>query len=180
MLLECLIMEDIVRYHIKQGRSRRLAILINLEQNLKFQLCLKNNALLDYNPQREDFENWIPFTLCLKLPDKCSILDAQVKAAMTVYEIKNFIYGIGNVLEHWANQKKYIYKFNSSESFFELKIEVVLEDDVAEIELWINTGNQTKGAIYGFDEGVRWVTSKTELTKFYGDFKYEFFDILEV
>ncbi len=63
------------------------------------------------------------------------------------------------------------YTFNSSESFFELRLEAIPEDNVIEIELWINLGSQTNGKISGFDEGVRFVTRKEELNDFFKGFK---------
>ncbi|MCH1939871.1 hypothetical protein [Holdemania massiliensis] len=77
----------------------------NIEGNLEFKICLKRNDMLDYNPQRSDYENWIPFTLYLNLPDRCSIIGENVKATMTIFEIKNLIHGIENVLVHLDNQE---------------------------------------------------------------------------
>ncbi len=155
-----------------------MAKIINLEDNLEFELCLKRNDMLDYNPQRNEFENWIPFTLYVHLPDRCCVIDEDVKVTMTVSEINNFINGIENVLVHLDKQENCIYKYYNSESFFELSLEVIHEDDVVEIELWFNVGNQTKGSICGFDEGVRWITSKAELNKFIRIFKCEYYHII--
>lgn len=85
--------------------------------------------------------------------------------------------GIEHVLVYLERRKKCIYTFNSSESFFEFKLEVIPEDSVIEIELWINVGSQTMGKISGFDEGVRFVTNKEELNNFLREFKENYSDI---
>lgn len=153
-----------------------MAKIVNLEGNLEFEIWLKRNDMLDYN-SKSDYENWIPFTLCLILPDRISRIEESVKAAMTAFEIKNLLNGIEHVLVHLERRKKCIYTFNSSESFFELKLEVIPEDSVIEIELWINVGSQTMGKISGFDEGVRFVTNKEELNNFLREFKENYSDI---
>ena len=99
------------------------------------------------------------------------MIEEKAKAAMTIYEIKNLMYGIENVLFHLASRENYIFTFHSSESFFELRLEVIPEDNAIEIELWINLGNQTKGKISGFDEGVRFITNRDELNGFFADLK---------
>lgn len=169
-------MVDTAHYLIR--RRIRLANILNLERNLKFEICLEENDMFDYRPERCDYENWIPFTLHLNLPNRCSMIDESTKATMTVFEIKKLIKGIENVLIHLENQKNCIYSFNCSESFFDLKLETILEDNVIEIELWINVGNQTNGMIHGYDDGVRFVTGIDELNKFLRDFKKEFYELI--
>lgn len=154
-----------------------MANITNLEKNLEFELQLKND-MLDYDSQRSDYENWVLFTLYLDLPNRRSAIEENVKATMSVFEIKNMIHGIENVLAHLECPESYIYTFNSSESFFELKLEVIPEDEAIEIELWINTGNQTNGDIYGFDEGVRFITSEDELKNFFRDLQRNFMQII--
>ena len=62
--------------------------------------------------------------------------------------------------------------------FFELNVESITEDNVIEFELWINIGNQTGGKIYGFDEGVRFISTKKELDNFLVDLKKDFIKII--
>lgn len=154
-----------------------MANITNLEGNLEFELQLKKNDMVDWIPERSDYENWIPFTLYINQPNRCSVIEENVKAMMTVFETENMLHGIENVLTHLECGKSGSYTFNSSENFFELKLEVIPEDDVVEIELWINTGNQTNGIIFGFDEGVRFVTSESELNNFLSDLKRDYLSI---
>lgn len=154
-----------------------MADIINLEKNLKFEICFQRNDMYDYNPERSDYENWIPFTLGLNLPNRHIRIEENTKATMTICEIKNLICGIDNVLVHMESGENCVYTFNSSESFFELKLDVIPEDNVIEIELWINIGSQTRGKIFGFDEGVRFITYKDELNNFFEDFKENFLEV---
>lgn len=170
-------MEDIVRYHIRREGRNLMANIINLEENLEFEICFKRNDMFDYNPERSDYENWVPFTLGLNLPNRHSRIEENAKATMTIFEIKKLIYGIENVLAYMESRENCLYTFNSSESFFELKLEVIPEDNVIEIELWINVGIQTKGKYSGFDEGVRFVISKDKLNNFFEDFKENYFEV---
>ncbi|MCY1713057.1 hypothetical protein [Caproiciproducens galactitolivorans] len=152
-----------------------MAFITNIEKNLKLEISLKKNSMFDYNPQRSDHENWIPFILCLTLPQRCSMIDESANATMTIYEIKNLIHGVEGVLEHLDCPENYVYNFYNSEGFFGLELEVIPEDNVVEIKLWINVGNQTKGEIFGYDEGVRFVSGKKELIDFLVGIKQEIF-----
>ena len=170
-------MEDIVHCHIRIG-GKKLAKIINLERNLEFKIYLRNNTIFDYNSERNDYENWIPFLLHLVLPTRIITIDENMKATMTIFELKNLIQGLENILEYLNNQKNFLYKFVNSESFFELNVESIPEDNVIEFELWINIGNQTGGKIYGFDEGVRFISTKKELDNFLVDVKKDFIKII--
>lgn len=152
-----------------------LAYIKNLENNLSLEISFKRNEMFDYNPQRDDYENWIPFILCLTLPRKSSVIDEDANATMTVYEIKNLINGIEEVLEKLNAPNNYTYEFYSSEGFFGLELETIPEDNVIEVELWINTGSQTKGEVYGYDEGVRFVSDGKGLNDFLVGIKQEMF-----
>lgn len=155
-----------------------MASIINLEENIEIDLYLKKNDMFDYSSERSDKENWIPFVLLIKLPDRNCMIGEDVKAAMTVFEIKKLICGFENILEHLECCECFSYKFCSSESYFELKLEVIPEDDVIEMEVWINVGSQTGGKIFGFDEGIRFVVDKRHLTDFCRNFKKNYIEIM--
>lgn len=157
-----------------------MAKIKNLEENIELSICLIDSSDLDYSPQRSDYENWIPFFLKLKLPNRCSIIGENIKATVTLYEIKDFIQGLERVLEYLDAQENYIYEFNSSESFFGIRLEIIPEDNIVEIELWINVGNQSQGEICGFDEGVRFVSNKKEISEFLVGLKQELYNIKDL
>ena len=108
------------------------------------------------------------------------IIGEDIKATVTLYEIKDFIQGLERVLEYLDAQENYIYEFNSSESFFGIRLEIIPEDNIVEIELWINVGNQSQGEICGFDEGVRFVSNKKEISKFLVGLKQELYNIKDL
>lgn len=155
-----------------------MAELKNSEKNLTIEINLNNNNLLDFDINRSDYENWIPFYLSVNMPNKSIVIDDNVKATMTFFELKNLIQGLENVLVYLERQENYIYDYNNSESFFELKLEVIPEDGVIETEIWVNIGSLTKGEFFGYDEGVRLITSKEELKKFLADIKCEMLEII--
>lgn len=143
-----------------------MASITNLERNLELDISLKVGDMSDYYLQKNKYESWVPFTLCLYLPDRHSMIREDINAEMTVFEIEHLVCGIKDVLAHLERQENYVYVYNSSESYFELKLEVISEDNVVEVEVWINVGNQTNGKIFGFDEGARFITDKVELAVF--------------
>ena len=98
---------------------------------------------------------------------------------MTVYEINKLISGFESILQNLQQQKETIFKFYSTEAFFELKLETVPEDNVIEMEIWINVGNQTNGRLYGYDEGIRFISEEKTIIQFLTDIRQEFADILQ-
>ena len=155
-----------------------MAEIKNIEGNVKIEICLIRNEMFDYDSQRSDFENWIPFVLSITLPNRCSKIDEDAKAVMTVYELKNLIHGFEKIMRYLENRENYNYNYRNSESYFEINLESVIEDNVLEMELWINVGNQTKGKFYGFDEGIRIVIKKDDLVAFINDLRTSFDDAI--
>ena len=156
-----------------------MAHITNLENNLRLELSFIKNYLFDYDSHKNDYEKWIPFKLSVTLPTRSIIIDEYASATLSVYEIRNFINGIEKILGEVVLQTNSTFEFYSGESFFEFKLEVVPEDMLIEVELWINVGNQTKGNIYGYDEGVRFATSAKLLRAFLIGIKKELFYLEE-
>ena len=146
--------------------------LTNLENNLRLELNFIRNYLFEFD-SKEDYEKWIPFTLSVILPKRSIMIDEDARAAMSVYEIRNLVCGIENILEKLTEQISSSFEFYSGESFFGLKLEIIPEDIVVEVELWINVGSQTQGKIYGYDEGVRFATNERALREFLIGIKQE-------
>lgn len=157
-----------------------LAKIINLEGTLKFELCFVRNNMFDYRKWRSDYENFFPFILRLDFPNRCSIIDEDANATMTLYEIKDFFNGIETVLTHLINQKNYAYVYCNSENYFELRLESIPEDNVIEIVLWLNVGNQTQGKMYGYDEGVKFIARASVLQDFICALKNNFLEVMDI
>lgn len=148
-----------------------MAYIYNLEKNAYYKLEFINNEMLEINNIKSDKEKWIPFIMSLHSPTKVSEISEESRATMTFYEINNLINGIDIILDCLKKQKKYSFNFCCIETFFEIRLENIIEDDVVEVEVWINLGTQTNGSIYGYDEGIRFVTSERELDIFSNDLK---------
>lgn len=148
-----------------------MAYIYNLEKNAYYKLEFINNEMLEINNIKSDKEKWIPFIMSLHSPTKVSEISEESRATMTFYEINNLINGIDIILDCLKKQKKYSFNFCCIETFFEIRLENIIEDDVVEVEVWINLGTQTNGSIYGYDEGIRFVTSEKELDIFSNDLK---------
>lgn len=154
-----------------------MAVLKNDVKNLTLEICFINVLEDIYEKTWDDYETWIPFTLCLTLPDKKFNIVEDTRATLSVYEIRNLIKGIEKILESLEKGNKNIYEFCSIEFFFMMTMEVLPEDEVVEIEFWINVANQTNGKLYGYEEGVRFGSDKKDILSFLIELKKEFEDV---
>jgi len=154
-----------------------MAVLNNDEKNLTLEICFINVLEDIYEKPWDDYETWIPFILCLTLPDKKYNIEEDIRATLSVYEIRNLIKGIEKILENLGKGNKNIYEFCSIEFFFRMTMEVLPEDEVVEVELWINVANQTNGKLYGYEEGVRFGSDKEDIVSFLTELKKEFEDV---
>lgn len=137
-----------------------MPIIRNIEKNVMFKLDLLNNRYLDIKKERTDFENWIPFILRLKVGDKVYNYSEEQGATFTIYEIKNLITKLENIVALKENSLEFNrYEFSSSEGYFDFVIYDPLEANEVYIEIWINIGLNTEGAMIGYDDGVRFVTT---------------------
>lgn len=148
-----------------------MAYIYNLEKNVYYKLEFIDNEMLEINNIKSDKEKWIPFIMSLHSPTKVSEISEGARATMTLYEINKLISEIDIILDCLKKQKKYSFNFCCIETFFEIRLENIIEDDVIEIEVWINLGTQTNGSIFGYDEGIRFVTNEKELDIFSKDLK---------
>ena len=70
-----------------------MAVLYSQERNIKVSIEICHNQNYDVLENRTDYENWIPFTLRLNLPNRVSLIEEDAKATMTIFEIENMIHG---------------------------------------------------------------------------------------
>ena len=56
--------------------------------------------------------------------------------------------------------------FFSSESFSEFAFTTIPEDNVIEMEVWINMGTKSNGKFFGYDEGVKFIINSSDLNEF--------------
>ena len=150
----------------------------NLEGNIELSISFGKYKMYDCDAQRSDYENWIPFALRIILPERCCEIDIEDGATVTVYEAKKLIYELENIVKALESEEKYVYEYCNSESYFELNLEVLPDEEVIEVELWINRGLQSKGEIFGYDEGFRFILNRHEMCRFYRDIRNEIISII--
>lgn len=144
----------------------------NLENNVVFELELLNNRYLDIKKERTKYENWIPFKLKLTINDRDYIYSDENGATFTHFEIENFILNLDNIIElKKKNLKSNRFEFSSSETYFDFVIYDPQEENELYIEIWINIGSYSKGSIFGYDEGVRFVANTENVNSFKEDLK---------
>lgn len=130
--------------------------IINIEENILFELNLLNNEYLDIDFLRDDFENWIPFDFSLCIEKEKYNYAPEDGATFTLYELKNMITGLGDIIGVKRDGlKTENFLFHSSEGYFDFKIYDPLEEDLLSIEIWINIGILTQGKSSGYNKGFQ-------------------------
>ena len=139
-----------------------MASLSNLEGNVEFVLELGK----EYEIGNSDHETWMPGVLRLSSETKNVEMGKDINFTLNVYEVKQLVKGINNLISCLEKKESRSFSFCNLESNFELKFDNILEEEVVETEIWINIANQTKGRIYGYDEGIRFIADKEGVQKF--------------
>lgn len=139
-----------------------MAYLINLEGNVKF--------VLEFGKELEkgnsDHETWMPSVLKLSSETKNIEIGKDINFTLNVYEVKQLVKGINNLISCLEQKENCSFSFCNLESNFELKFDNIIDDEVIEIEVWINVANQTEGRIFGYDEGIRFIADKEGVQRF--------------
>lgn len=139
-----------------------MAYLINLEGNVKFVLELGK----ELETGNSDHETWMPGVIKLSSGTKNVEIGKDSNFTLNVYEVKQLVKGINNLISCLEKKESSSFSFCNLESNFELKFDNIIDDEVIEIEVWINVANQTKGRIYGYDEGIRFIADKEGVQRF--------------
>ena len=139
-----------------------MAYLRNLEGNVEFILELGKELEIG----NSDHDTWMPGVIKLSSETKNVEIGKDINFTLNVYEVKQLVKGINVLISCLEKKESSSFSFCNLESNFELKFDHILEDEFIEIELWINVANQTKGRIYGYDEGIRFIADKQGVQKF--------------
>lgn len=153
-----------------------MAYLSNLEGNVEFVLGLGK----ELEKGNSDHESWMPSVLKLSSETKNVEIGKDINFTLNVYEVKQLIKGINKLIHCFEDKESCSFSFCNLESNFELKFDNILEDEVIEIELWINVANQTEGRIFGYDEGIRFIADKEGVQKFVYDINKNFEERLSI
>ena len=146
----------------------------NVDNNISLEISLENNEYLDLDISREDFENWIPFILQLKIEDESYEYVSESGATFSLHEIEQFIFQLKNIIalkEQGRFEQQY--SFYCSEGFFQLILSEPLEVGILTTEIWLNMGVLTKGFSYGYDKGFRFVISVGALKTFVNELEMQ-------
>ncbi|HCC07102.1 MAG TPA: hypothetical protein DEP72_02895 [Clostridiales bacterium] len=139
----------------------------NIENNIIFEINLLKNDYLDVDLSRDDFENWVPFQLLLKVEKEEYSYKKESGATFSLYELKKLI---KNIQELVVNKKSGCevdrFEFSSAEAYFDIIFIDSKEEDSIILEVWINVGSLTNGELYGYDKGFRFVVYIKDLEKF--------------
>ena len=161
-------MEVTAHYHINVLEV--MAYIRNLDENVEMKIVL----LSDIEKGRSDSETWLRALLEVHSTTLKLYGDESVNMTLNVFEIKQFEKKMKKLIGGVDKENCTRLEFTNLESNFELRMELIAEDEVLEIELWVNTANRTNGRIYGYDEGLRFVASIDEVKRFNDSFFSEF------
>lgn len=102
-------------------------------------------------------------------------------ATFSLLELENFI----ALLIHLIEQKRTSltiknYEFTTLERYFDIKFSDALEEELIELEIWLNQGVLTKGHSHGFDRGFRFTVELTQLESFKQSLTQQLNEILKL
>lgn len=145
-----------------------MASLQNTEKNIVLSIDLVRNEYLDYQSERPDYMNWIPFQLFLKTSEGIVSYNSEVIQTFSVKEFKYLISSLRDVCEvkFSNNFLEEPFEYISSENLFELLIHETKEKDSVYVDLWFNLGSLTNGDIFGYSKGYRFDVTVLELSNF--------------
>lgn len=153
----------------------------NEEKNISLSINLKNNKFLDINWQREDYENWIPFTFSLNVENENFCYSEESGATLTLYELKHLVTTIEGIIEKKnANSTIERYEFSSSECYFDLIFFDTFERNLVYLEVWVNIGSYSEGVSFGYDKGFRFVVTLESLEKFKNEINLQLNSLINI
>jgi len=152
-----------------------MAKLTNREENIDLTIELLVNDSTDWELNRDDWENWVAFSLKLKVCDEFYEYAPEHKATLSVSELSRLLKNLMKIVDDKKNLGKIeYYEFYTLERYFDLKINEPLELDEVEVELWLIEGELTNGKVYGFERAFCFLVVLAELEKFVNDLSMEF------
>lgn len=149
----------------------------NLDKNLKVGFDFLVNLPENFDVTQSEFEKYVPFILNISTPERAIVIDVDIQAYMTIYEIKKIFNGLKHLLDCACHDIDGKFRHYSSESFFEIIVEYLSEDECFNVELWFIIAKSLKEEIVGYDAGFRFTTEKTEMERFIEDLRTRFKEI---
>ena len=138
-----------------------MAKLINDEKNIAIEWNLTDNEMVDVDLYRDSYENWSPCEVILNI-DGQEKINLAGSSTLTLEELRRFLDESKKIISKDAGVALMV----PVECYFELKAELIDEDDIVEIEWWFNKGVLSDGAVYGYHEGYRFYVNKNDFKTF--------------
>ena len=160
-----------------------MPIINNLENNILMEICLVNNSELDVQLSRSDWENWIPFTFLLEVPNERYFYDDKNGATFNLFETKRLIGEVRKLIHLRKHNQAFEKTFEDFKFFnIEAQLGIVIYDPLEENELgiivWIKMGAHSNGQIVGFDTGYDFVASLSCVEKFVNELDQQLIGLL--
>lgn len=145
-----------------------MPIIINDTENIVLKIELVKNEYFDYQNEREDNLNWIPFEFELNICNEVVMYSPDVIKTFSLVELRYFIKKLKNVCIEKKNSTNdnISFVFMNREHHFEIKIYDSKEDNFLYLDIWINMGDLTNGKIYGFSKGYRFIAFVDQIMNF--------------
>lgn len=152
-------MAGTARYHSIR-REKQVAEIRNLDGNVVLRLCLIDSKYTDIQIGRDDRENWIAFTLLLKVESEVYEYPASRGATLSLYESRELVSHLADIVARKTDARTFdqpftSYEYYSSEGYFSLTIEDVLEEHEVGVDVWLDMGALTAGEHSGYERGYR-------------------------
>lgn len=113
------------------------------------------NEYLVIDSEKDDYENWIPFSFKIHAQNENAIeFPEEIGPTFSLEELKYLISSLKEIVNQ-KSQGKIIkpYEFGTLERYFTLNIYDTHETDELYIDVWIIVSKYTHGAVYGYDKG---------------------------
>jgi hypothetical protein len=140
--------------------------LTNFEGNVKMGFDFLAKLPEDIDASDSKFEKWVPFVLSVATEERAIAITEDMQADMTLYEAERILNGLKALLESVGGNADQKFTHYSSESYFEISFEYLVDDDCFNVELWFITAKFPKGETIGYDAGFRFVVEKSAMQRF--------------
>jgi hypothetical protein len=128
----------------------------------------------DFDSTESKFEKCVPFILNIATSDRVLAITEDMHANMTVFEIERIYYGISGLLDCVGSAEDKRFSHYSSESFFEIILEYLYEDDLFILELWFFMARHPEGKLNGYYTGFKFGVERSEVVRFVQEYRDRF------
>ena len=146
-----------------------MASITNVDGNVSFCIALGNIS----EKAKNEYESGLSTELSICSETINITIGDDTGFMLNLFEAKELLNCLQALIDTDTTGEKSRKLFCNIESNFEIRIEAVPEDKVVEIEIWINTASRTLGKVFGYDEGIRFVSTMKQFEDFAERYKEE-------